>query len=236
MSRLLPALLLILPAGATAGLLGQDPAPGAGGGPPPDPRATAPYTGAAVCRNCHRQPGKGAQYPHWKKTAHARAFQTLATPEARAIARERGLGDPQKEPACLRCHTTAWGEPRERVQRTFRVQWGVQCESCHGPGGFHKEQRMRDPRLRQADASGASTVTVDIPAGEIAFPRPETCTACHNEDSPTFRGFDFRRDLPKVAHVNPQRERPWIPESVPRREADAAPATDPSESGPDRRP
>ncbi len=172
--------------------------------------------GAVVCRNCHRQPGKGAQYTHWKeRTAHARAWRTLAGAKARRIAAALGLEDPQEAPACLACHTTAAGVPKERIQRTFRVQWGVQCESCHGPGGYHKEQRMRDPRLRETEASGASTVTVEIPRDEIAIPSEKTCTACHNADSPTFRGFDFRRDLPRIAHVNPQRGRPWIPESLP---------------------
>ncbi len=43
-----------------------------------------------------------------------------------------------------------------------------------------------------------------VAAGMIV-PGESTCKGCHNPESPTFKGFDFKQALDKVAHPNPQR-------------------------------
>jgi hypothetical protein len=41
------------------------------------------YIGAAKCKMCHNKKEKGSQYDIWKSKPHAKAFETLATPEAK---------------------------------------------------------------------------------------------------------------------------------------------------------
>ena len=63
------------------------------------------------------------------------------------MARLAGIADePEKAPVCLGCHATAAEtEPWER-DPAFRLEDGVQCEKCHGPGSeYMAEKVMRDP-------------------------------------------------------------------------------------------
>ncbi len=76
------------------------------------------YMGEASCLPCH-QP----QHENWKKTAHAKAYQTL-------VGEKR-----ETDHTCLPCHTTGFGE----VSGFSDVLESVQCESCHGPGRGHPE-------------------------------------------------------------------------------------------------
>ena len=61
--------------------------------------------GARKCKICH---GKktGNQWTIWSESAHAGAFETLASEQAKKIAADKGLGDPQKESECLKCHAS----------------------------------------------------------------------------------------------------------------------------------
>lgn len=77
----------------------------------------------------------------------------------------------QKKEECIGCHSTG-----KTVEGTLLT--GVGCESCHGPGSEYKAQKtMKDKALALA-------------AGMIE-PKKEVCIKCHNEKSPTFKGFDF---------------------------------------------
>lgn len=105
------------------------------------------YVGSRACARCHEGRAAGDQYSHWLTTAHSKAWASLATPEARAMARLSGIPDePEQAPVCLGCHATAAeSEPWER-DPGFRVEDGVQCEKCHGPGSeYMDEPVMRDP-------------------------------------------------------------------------------------------
>ena len=76
------------------------------------------YLGDQSCLSCH-QP----QHENWKKTGHARAYQTLI--------REKREADH----TCLPCHTTGFGE----ISGFADVLENVQCESCHGPKRGHPD-------------------------------------------------------------------------------------------------
>jgi YVTN family beta-propeller protein len=105
------------------------------------------YVGARACAQCHEGKAAGNQYSHWLSTAHAQAWASLALPEAKAMARLSGiLDEPEKAPVCLGCHATAAeSEPWER-DPAFRIEDGVQCEKCHGPGSeYMLEKVMKDP-------------------------------------------------------------------------------------------
>ena len=105
------------------------------------------YVGARACAQCHEGHAAGNQYSKWLLSAHAKAWATLATPEAKVMARLSGLpDDPEKAPLCLGCHATAAETEAWERDPTFRLEDGVQCEKCHGPGSeYMAEDVMRDP-------------------------------------------------------------------------------------------
>ncbi|MFO7767352.1 MAG: multiheme c-type cytochrome [bacterium] len=149
------------------------------------------YVGVDGCKMCHRSPAKGNQFGQWEGTLHAKAYETLASDYSREVAQEAGVsGDPQQAEACLECHVTAAGLPDSRKEGTYKKEEGVGCESCHGPGSAYKSITiMRDHE--KALANG------------LIVPDEETCVKCHNEKSPTFKGFDYEEALPLVSHPYP---------------------------------
>jgi len=118
--------------------------------PPQTPVANPAYVGAKVCGTCHP-----AQFAQWTGSKHAQALA--------ALARKRQ----ELEPACLRCHVTAYGEPDgyRPGAKDSAVLANVQCEACHGFGREHRGKgKIRGP------------VAAAI------------CRRCHStENSPTFK-------------------------------------------------
>lgn len=155
----------------------------------------AEFTGAAKCKTCHRKPESGEQYPKWEEGPHSKAYMTLASDEAKAIAAERGIDNPQASGECLQCHVTAYGAPAELLGSKYSVEEGVGCESCHGAGGnYYKKSTMQSITSGEIEGSSVGLVTPD----------EATCTGCHNEKSPTFAGFDFAEYSAKIAHPIPE--------------------------------
>lgn len=148
------------------------------------------FVGADKCKMCHNSAKKGAQYTKWKEAKHSKAYETLATDKAKEAASAKGIDDPQNAPECLRCHVTGYGAPEEMLTDKYKIEDGVGCESCHGPGAdYYKMATMKDREK-------------SIEAG-LVIPDAETCTRCHNEDSPFFQGFDFETFYAKIAHEMP---------------------------------
>jgi Cytochrome c554 and c-prime/Cytochrome c7 and related cytochrome c len=149
--------------------------------------------GAPKCKTCHKAK-TGDQWKIWTESAHARAFETLASGQSRKIASEKGLGDPQQEGACLKCHVTKASLGTETVvneKGKYADSEGVGCESCHGPGSDYKSKKvMVDPEAARA-------------AGLVMIETADGCTQCHNEKSPTFKGFDFDKRWAEIAHPVP---------------------------------
>ena len=192
-----PLCLAGLLAGATKG-----PAVAAPGAAEPEPAAASKYIGAAKCENCHSAEKVGAQYGHWEKMAHAKAYETLAGDKAKELGKAKGIDDPQKADACLKCHVTGHGEPAESFAKGFKPEMGVQCETCHGPGEAHLKARMA--AAAEADPAKAPPVA----AGEIiAAPSPDTCLKCHNPESPSYKPFCFKEASAKISHPVPGRTR-----------------------------
>ena len=72
---------------------------------------------------CHSRPETGNQWGVWKDSGHAKAFEVLASDEAKGIMSRLSLeGDAQKADSCLECHAPM-KDKREQ---------GVSCEVCHG--------------------------------------------------------------------------------------------------------
>ena len=93
------------------------------------------YVGVRACSRCHQGKDMGQQDSLWMMSKHARAYASLAKPEAKLIAELSGIPQaPKESPLCLGCHATgAHVEEWERDDE-FRIEDGVQCEKCHGPG------------------------------------------------------------------------------------------------------
>ena len=165
----------------------------------PTPAADAPaheYVGVKKCKICHKKEEDGNQYGIWEKSAHAKAYETLATDQAKEIAKAKGIDDPQKAAACLECHVTAYPVMADLANQKITMEEGVSCESCHGPGSdYYKKSVM------EAVSSGET----DPASVGLVIPKEDTCTRCHNDKSPTFKGFDFKEMYKKIAHPLPKK-------------------------------
>ena len=95
------------------------------------------YVGVKSCKMCHRKAEDGEQFAKWQESAHAKAFEKLASPEAKEVAKKLGIDDPQKSGKCLACHSTAYNWKDTVQNAELPVEEGVSCESCHGPGTEH---------------------------------------------------------------------------------------------------
>ena len=152
--------------------------------------ASPEINGAPKCKSCHKAK-TGDQWKIWTESAHARAFETLASEQARKIASDEGLGDPQTEQACLKCHSTLASLGVGLVinaKANYADSEGIGCEACHGPGSDYKPRKI----MVDHDAS--------IAAGLVMNGTADGCTNCHNEQSPTFKGFDFEESWAKITH------------------------------------
>lgn len=152
------------------------------------------YVGATKCKICHMSAKKGGQFGKWEESKHAHAYETLATPAAKEAATKAGIdGNPQEAAQCLKCHVTGYDAPAAQKTGKYDVAEGVTCESCHGAGEDYSPMKV----MRDKEAS--------IAAG-MMIPTTETCKSCHNEQSPTFKGFNCAELWAKIAHDNPETE------------------------------
>lgn len=160
-----------------------------------DKSADYDYIGVKKCRMCHMSDKKGDQFAAWKKGPHSKAFETLGGAEAKKIAEEKGLGDPQKAPECLKCHVTGYNTEACEAPKKVKMEDGVGCESCHGPGSaYWKKKVMED--LTKGKIKGSSVGLVE--------PDEKLCVTCHNEESPTYKEFKFKEFYDKIAHPMPE--------------------------------
>jgi len=156
------------------------------------------YVGAKECGKCHKKDLIGNQLAEWKKSDHAKAYKTLEGDEAKKIAKEKGLSTPPSQAdECLRCHATAQGlKESQFLRKPLKIQDGVQCESCHGPGGEYRKKKT------MSDHDKAVAAGLWEPGDN-----EKICTTCHNSESPTWdaaKGFDYAAMKKKIAHPIPK--------------------------------
>jgi len=145
------------------------------------------YVGVDWCAQCHDSKATGRQVEVWRQSPHGQAWKRLGSEQAIKVAAKYGIMDPQNALQCLRCHTTGAGESKSRFADNFKKENGVQCESCHGPGEkYAKITHMID------DAKASAAGLLD--------PGPKVCKQCHNDQSPTFAGFDYEAAVKKIRH------------------------------------
>jgi len=160
------------------------------------------FAGTKMCKVCHNKAETGDQFGKWEAGPHAKAFKSLAKPEAKEAAAKLGIDDPQKSPKCLKCHSTAYWHGETVKTTKIKVEEGVTCETCHGPGKDYMKKSIMEDRQKSIEAG-------------LLLPDKSLCVKCHNEQSPTWKadrytladgtkvGFDFEQAAKKFAHPNP---------------------------------
>ena len=171
------------------------------------------FVGNAKCKMCHNKAEKGAQFSVWEAGPHAGAFETLKSEESAKIATDMGLkGNAWEAPECLKCHTTGFGaggyevkcetfwnpEAEDKVGakavKRMKGLKAVGCESCHGPGSGYKSKKVKLAVIAgEIEASSVGLLEVN----------EATCTVCHNEESPTYKPFNYKEKIKKVQHPVP---------------------------------
>lgn len=157
--------------------------------------AQSKYIGTKMCTMCHKTEKQGKQLDIWQKSAHANAYTTLTTAKANEIAKSKGLTKPAVEEAdCLTCHAPQ--HDAKNLEKSFVLKDGVQCETCHGAGSAYKTIPIMKDRAKSIAAG--MTEFKDAAAIEAK------CKTCHNEKSPTFKGFKFEEYWGKIKHPVPK--------------------------------
>lgn len=150
------------------------------------------YIGAPKCKMCHVKPDKGEQYNKWMEGPHAGAMKTLSSEQSKEIAQAKGIADPTTDPGCIKCHSTV-GHIDKSLVATIKIDEGVSCESCHGPGSRYKGASiMRNRELSMQNG--------------LILPTEEVCKTCHNEESPTYKPFNYAEKAAMIAHDDPTKE------------------------------
>ena len=162
----------------------------------------AKYVGVEKCKNCHAAAAKGDPYTVWTKEKHSQAYQVLASAEAKKAGAAKKVDNPQQSAECLRCHVTGYEAPATQKHKKFDPTLGVQCESCHGPGGKHVEARLA---AEEADPAKVQQIGKDEIIHE---PTVATCRKCHNPESPNYKPFCFKKAAKEIAHLDPRRNHP----------------------------
>ena len=151
------------------------------------------YIGTKKCGMCHKKEDAGQQLKIWQESKHSQAYKTLQTEAADKIALEKGFTTKAAETEqCLKCHATGYDVDASMLSNKFNIEDGVQCETCHGPGSEYKSKKvMKDRELA-------------IEKGLIIYEKPEElCIKCHNEESPSFKEFNFEERWKEIKHSIP---------------------------------
>ena len=154
--------------------------------------------GVKTCGMCHKKDGEGNQLKVWEGSKHANAYKTLQSADADKIAKDKGIeGKAAEAKECLVCHASGYDADAALIAKNFKVDEGVQCETCHGAGGnYKKKSTMQD----HAAAVAAGLVEYK---DEAAI--KSKCVTCHNEKSPTFKSFNFEERWKEIAHNIPKK-------------------------------
>lgn len=160
------------------------------------PQNTFTYVGSETCGMCHKSEKQGSQLSIWQNSAHSKAFETLKTDTANQIAKAKGFDKPASETwECLKCHVTGYNLDATMLGKKFKIEDGVQCETCHGPGSGYKDMKI----MKDKDLAVKNGLIIHDNIEEF-------CASCHNSDSPTFVKFDFKEYWDKIKHNIPEQK------------------------------
>lgn len=160
------------------------------------------YVGPGKCKLCHDKAEIGDQHGVWKKSPHANAYAVLGTPKAKEAGAKMGVTDPQKDKKCLICHTTAF-DAADDAKEGIKLEDGVSCEACHGPGSEYKPKDVHGEDYK----AGLAVGLVDLKTDDQ---KTKACLRCHSEEfqgnkNPNYKPFDLKVNYPKIVHPRPKK-------------------------------
>ena len=152
------------------------------------------FIGVKSCVMCHKSEKQGQQLKIWEDSQHSKAYETLLTEKADNIAKEKGYETKASETEdCLKCHVSGYNVDASLLGKNFKMEQGVQCETCHGPGSDYKKKKVMKDREKS------------IANGLQFYEKPEElCITCHNAEGPTYVDFKFEESWEKIVHKVPE--------------------------------
>ncbi len=159
-------------------------------------QSKATYVGVQTCGMCHKSAKQGEQLKVWQQSAHSKAYKTLQTKEADEISQKLYKKNAVDAKECLSCHVTGAGLDKSMFGSKFKIEDGVQCEACHGPGSEYKSMKIMKDK--------AAAVKAGLVLYKDEKDIEKFCVTCHNEKSPTFKKFDFKTMWAKIKHPVPK--------------------------------
>ncbi len=152
------------------------------------------FVGVQTCTMCHKSEKQGKQLSIWENSQHSKAYETLLTEKADKIAKEKGFETKAAETAeCLKCHTSGYNADASLLGKKFKIEQGVQCETCHGPGSDYKSIKIMKDKEKA------------VAKGLILYEKPEElCVTCHNDESPFYKKFNFEKSWAEIKHTIPK--------------------------------
>jgi cytochrome c553 len=156
----------------------------------------AKYVGVKTCGMCHKKDKDGNQLKVWENSAHAKAYETLKSDEANKISQKLYGKNAVDAKECMKCHVTGYGMDESMMGKRFKMEDGVQCETCHGPGSEYKSMKI----MKNKDDAIKNGLRVWKDDKEIE----KFCVTCHNSESPTFMEFDFQKMYSQIKHEIPK--------------------------------
>jgi hypothetical protein len=154
--------------------------------PVPHPLAetNGKFIGSKKCaESCHEK-----SYDIWKKSQHARAYETLAK-----------LDPPRNfDPECVSCHVIGWHPTGffpyvggYESQKTTPQLIDTGCDDCHGPGEKHAAVELSGTEAEKQKFRKAVVVTK-------AEAKKKQCVSCHDLDNSP--DFNFDQYWPLIEH------------------------------------
>lgn len=154
------------------------------------------FVGVQSCSPCHKTEKQGSQLDIWQKSKHSNAYETLKSEEANKIAKELGFTTPAVETEdCLKCHASGYNVDASMKAEKFKIEDGVQCETCHGAGSDYKSMKIMKDHAASV-ANGMIEIT-DIES---------FCKNCHNPDSPTYKELNVAEAWETIKHPVPEKK------------------------------
>ncbi len=164
---------------------------------PTDDNKSFGYIGTKACGMCHNKEKDGAQLKIWENSRHAKAYETLNSQEANKISNELYGKKAIEADECLICHASGFDVDAALIGKKFKLEDGVQCESCHGPGSEYKSLKIMKDR-EQSVANGLKIYSSEAEVEKF-------CITCHNEESPTYVAFNFKEMWQQISHYIPEK-------------------------------